>query len=177
MIPNNATHLAISYEDIQKYLPESQIQNLQQILQSIELGRVSEGKPTNTNFILVDCSELYIDKVIEVINQGEKDKSTKEVVTNDLVVSILNFVRVGANNQKSKKESENVTDSFKKYEIRYFHDFINGDIKYSLIELTYIINDNGYRRQENRLCTTYDYDLVVRIRDLCNEEYNNSRRK
>jgi hypothetical protein len=73
MVSKNNTHLVLKNDEVRKYCTEMQIAQLSGICESISNGRMYEGKPLNTYFV-VNTDEPYADSVFKIIKQGEDDK-------------------------------------------------------------------------------------------------------
>lgn len=68
------THIVIKREDIFKYLTDNQIKYLDAILNTIADGRKKDGKKTDNSYYICNTDELYADKVLKVILEGEHIK-------------------------------------------------------------------------------------------------------
>jgi hypothetical protein len=73
MVDKKNTHTIFKNDDIRKYCNEMQIAQFSAICETVSNGRMDDGKPLNTYYV-VNTDEPYADKVLSVIKQGEDDK-------------------------------------------------------------------------------------------------------
>lgn len=72
------THIVIKNEDAKKYLSESQKRELDNILLSINNGRISDNKSVNT-YLIVNKDEPYAEKIQDMIIFEESKKINNEI--------------------------------------------------------------------------------------------------
>ena len=68
------THIVIKREDIFKYLTDSQIKDLDVILNTIADGRKKDGKKPNNSYYVCNTDEPYAEEVLEVILKAEGEE-------------------------------------------------------------------------------------------------------
>lgn len=67
------THIVIKRDDIKKYLSVRQLNNLQDVLNTIMNGREKDGKNRCNEYYICNVDEHYSDKVLDVILKGGKE--------------------------------------------------------------------------------------------------------
>lgn len=65
----NSKYLVFKIEDCVKYLSETNKLNLDNIIDSIILGRLTDNKPLN-EYLVINQDEKYSDKVIELMKKN-----------------------------------------------------------------------------------------------------------
>jgi len=68
------THIVIKNEDVEKYLSPRQKRKLKRILNTINTGRVIDGKKIN-HYAVCNEDEPYYKKVMNIILEGETTKN------------------------------------------------------------------------------------------------------
>lgn len=66
------THIVIKRDDIKKYLSVRQLNNLQDVLNTIMNGREKDGKNRCNKYYICNVDESYSDKVLDIIQKGGK---------------------------------------------------------------------------------------------------------
>ena len=73
------THIVIKREDVFKYLTDSQIEDLDIVLNTIADGREKDGKKTDNSYYICNTDEPYADEVLEVILKAESEASNDKI--------------------------------------------------------------------------------------------------
>jgi hypothetical protein len=72
-IKKEGTHVVLKEADINEHLSESEQKIFELLYEKVIKGRKSLGKPENAYYV-VNVTEPYADKILEVIKEGEMVK-------------------------------------------------------------------------------------------------------
>ncbi|BDH62330.1 hypothetical protein MTP04_24600 [Lysinibacillus sp. PLM2] len=69
MIRGNGKFLVVKNADLDRYLDSHQEDNLFDIVQTVEAGRISDGKVEDNQYLVINQDEPYVNEVIEIMKR------------------------------------------------------------------------------------------------------------
>ncbi len=72
-----AKYEVIKIDDIDKFLSPEQKRSLEDVIHTIQVGRVQEGKPACNKYVVVNGDMPYAEQVWKLIEEGEGRLDTK----------------------------------------------------------------------------------------------------